>query len=169
MLAPLPDDPLAAEYAPPRASEVGTTAGQLRIFALGGGAIGKGASIAGQGTLELMTIPWIGVRASSLLTLPVGDDPQFWSFRLGPSLHFLPYHVVDVSLFFDGGPAFVDLTTSKSTIMPSLGAGASLSIALSSYFVLHFEALAQVGIADRGGAANRYAQGVGLAGLGLTL
>jgi hypothetical protein len=167
--ASLPADPLAAEYAPPRRSEVGTTAGQLRVLASLGGAYDHGASLAGQGTFELMTIPWIGVRASALVTVPVAGDAQLTSFRLGPSLHLLPYRRVDLSLFFDGGPALVDIVGSHPTVMPALAAGGTIEIALSTYFVLRLEGFLHAGIADRQGVAQQYIAPVALAGFGLTL
>jgi hypothetical protein len=165
----VPADPFAGEYAPPRATEVGTTAGQLRVLAALGGGWDHGASLAGQGTFELMTIPWIGVRASALATAPLAWDAQLVSFRLGPSFHLLPYRRVDLSLFFDGGPALVDVATSHPTVMPVLAGGGALDVALPSYFVLHFEGLVQGGIADRQGAARTYVAPIGLAGIGLTL
>jgi hypothetical protein len=164
-----PADPFADQYRPPRVTEVGTTAGQLRFLASAGGMIDSGPSLAGQGTFELMTIPWIGVRASTLVTVPLRNDPQLVSFRLGPSFHVFPYKRFDLSLFFDAGPALVDIATSQRTVMPVLGAGATFEIALSSYFVLHFEGLLHGGIADRGGVAHEYIGPVALAGLGLTL
>lgn len=164
-----PPDPLAAQYEVPRATEVGTTAGQVRIFGLAGGAYGVAGSLAGQGTVELMTIPWIGVRSSSTLTIPFARDPQLWSFRVGPSLHFLPYHRVDFSLFFEGGFALVDVTKDARTVMPAIASGGSLDVALTSYVVFRIEGLAHLGIADRSGVAQDYAHAVGLLGLGLML
>lgn len=170
-LAPVatPADPFADEYRPPHETELGTSAGQLRFLASAGGMIDSGASLAGQGTFELMTIPWIGVRASTLVTAPLRNDPQLVSFRLGPSFHLLPYRRFDLSLFFDAGPALVDVATSQRTVMPVLAAGLTFEIALSSLFVLHFEGLVHGGVADRQGVAHEYVGPVGLMGLGLTL
>jgi hypothetical protein len=165
----VPADPFAGEYRPPHVTEVGTTAGQIRIFASAGALLDSGPSLAEQGTLELMTIPWVGVRASSLVAIPFRGDPQLASFRLGPSFHLFPYRRFDLSLFFDGGPALVDIATTQRTVMPVLGAGATFEIALSTLFVLHVEGLAHGGIADRQGVAREYIAPVALVGLGLTL
>jgi hypothetical protein len=163
------DVPYAEEYAPPRDPEVGTAAGQLRILGAAGGAYGDGVSVAAQGTIELMTTAWLGVRSSSLITVPLGNDPQLWSFRLGPSLHLFPYHRVDVGAFFDGGLALVNLTRSDHTAMPVIAAGGTIDVALSSFIVIHLEGLVQGGIASRAGIAQTYVNAVGLGGLGFTL
>jgi hypothetical protein len=164
------EDPFAAEYAPPRPVTIGTSAGQFRIFGGGGGFIGHGIGLAGQGTLELMTLPWIGVRSSSMLTIPFDHDPQLWAFRLGPSLHVLPYHRVDLSIFSEGGFSLVDITRSgKRTIMPVIAGGGSFDIFATTFLVIRMEGLLQIGIADRHGKAEEVINPVGLVGLGLAL
>jgi hypothetical protein len=104
------DDPFAAEYVPPKGDVVGTSGGQFRMFGTMGGFIGSDIGWSGQGTMELMTHAWIGIRGSSLHSIPFGDDPQLWSFRMGPSLHLLRYHVVDLSIFGEGGFSLIDIS-----------------------------------------------------------
>ncbi len=43
--------------------------------------------------------------------------------KAGPSLHILPYRVVDLSLFFEAGIAVVAPTSRHSAAMPVLGTG----------------------------------------------
>lgn len=164
------EDPFAAEYRPPHAVTVGTAAGQFRIFGQSGGFIGHDLGWSGQGILELMTLAWIGVRGSSTLTIPFGNDPQLWAFRLGPSLHILPYRRVDLSIFSEGGFSLVDVTQKHaSTIMPVIAGGGSFDVFLSSFVMIRFEGLLQIGIADRKGRAEDIVNPIGLLGLGLAL
>ena len=124
-----PPDPFAREYEVPAARDVGAAAGQFRAIGSGLLAYGRpGPSLGLHGTLELMTFAYLGVRASleSTLLRPDGD-PMLLAGKVGPSLHLLPYRRFDVSLFFEGGVAGVDLTGS-ATAMPILSPGGTLEI-----------------------------------------
>ncbi len=167
-------DPLAREYDPPRVREVGATAGQVRVVATVGAGIQNGLHLAGLGTLEFMTIPWVGLRMSSLLTIPLntgssGTGAQLWVFRMGPSLHLLPHKRVDLSLLFDGGVALVDIGKDTRTVMPAISPGAAFDVWLSSAFFLRFEGTIDIGIADRANAARVYVTPLGFFGLGIGL
>jgi hypothetical protein len=162
------------EYAVPHAAEVGTAANQFQIVGLVGGSLGafdagNDVLATGQGTLEYVAIPWIGVRASSDLAIPVWGGVQPWSFRLGPSLHLLPYRRVDVGLFFEGGFATVDLFTSRRTAMPIAVGGGVIDIALSASWMVRLEGHLTLGIANTEGAATTYGYATGLVGLGYVL
>jgi hypothetical protein len=169
LAAAAPPDPFAAEYAPPKSIEVGTAANQLRLLGSAGGLVEQGLGAAAQGTMELMTIPWIGVRGSSLVTIPFTNGPQLLGARLGPSLHLLPYQRVDLGSFFEGGAALVDVTKSSHAWMPVVAGGLTLDLAVTSFLVVHLEGYLQAGIADRGGRADVLFHPVGLLGLGLLL
>ena len=66
--------------------------------------------------------------------------------RLGPSLHFVPYHRVDFSIFSEGGFSLVDITNRKQrTIMPVLAGVAAVAV----------ESVAVLVFAGTGPGANR--------------
>lgn len=152
--------PLEAEYEVPVAKEVGTTAGQLRARGLAGGGLiasireRNTASIALEGVIEKMFVPWMGLRASGFISVPFDGQLQLMSARLGPSAHFLPYRSVDVGLFFDGGLATLDLFREERTAMAVLGSGSTLDVYVTSSVAFHFEGLLQGGIASRNGDAR---------------
>ena len=152
---PLPPNyPFPDEYEIPREKELGTTAGQWRIRALFGGAYGGSMkpnvspALAMNVVTEWMLTSMIGLRWTGAATIPLGDAPQVFAGRLGPSLHLLPYRRVDVGAFFDGGLATLDLFRANRTLLPVLGAGGTLDISLTGTLAMHVEASLQGGIAD---------------------
>lgn len=165
-----PPDPFAHEYEVPAERDVGAAAGQLR--AIGSGLIGYGRSgpeLGLQGTLELMTFAYLGVRASleSTLLRP-GGDPMLLAGKVGPSLHLLPYRRFDVSLFFEGGIAGVDLTGSP-TAMPILSPGGTLELWVAPWAFLRGEAHVDWGIFGSNDAPHGYLRVMGVGGLGVAM
>ena len=165
-----PPDPFAREYEVPAARDVGAAAGQLRAIGSGLVAYGRpGPSLGLHGTLELMTFAYLGVRASleSTLLRPDGD-PMLVAGKIGPSLHLLPYRRFDVSLFFEGGVAGVDLTGS-ATAMPILSPGGTLELWVSPWAFLRGEAHLDWGIYGAAGEPHGYLRLVGVGGLGVAI
>lgn len=165
-----PPDPFAREYEVPADRDVGAAAGQFR--AIGSGLVGygrPGAELGLHGTLELMTFAYLGVRASleSTLLRPAGD-PMLLSGKVGPSLHLFPYRRVDVSLFFEGGVAGVDLTGS-ATAMPILSPGGTLEIWVAPWAFLRGEAHLDWGIYGSSEVPHGYLRLVGVGGLGVAM
>ena len=169
---PTPTYPFPEEYVVPKANEVGTTAGQLRIRGLLGGTYGsvlgsrQGAAFAMQSVIEGMLTSAVGLRATSYASIPFDTAPQILAGRFGPSLHFLPYRRLDVGMFFDAGLATLDLFRANRTLLPMLGGGLTLDYSLSSFFALHGELSGQGGIADEG-AARVVLLGSALGGIGV--
>ena len=136
-LTATPPDPFADEYLPPEPTEVGAAAGQFR-FEGGGGLVHTVPDLALFGALEWMASPWLGLRGTGMVQLSrFGDAPRVISGRLGPWLHALPYHRVDLGLFFEGGWALLDLTRATRNAAPVVAGGGFLDVHLTSYFFLH--------------------------------
>jgi hypothetical protein len=150
--------------------DVGTTAGQLR--AVGGGlvAVGHdGPEVGLQGTLELMTLAYLGVRSSLEWTaLRPSGEPMLLAGKIGPSLHLFPYRPVDLSFFFEAGFAGVDLT-GQATAMPIVSPGGTLEVWLAPWVFLRGEAHLDWGIYGANDAARGYLRLVGFGGLGLAI
>lgn len=168
--APYPADPFADEYASPEAEkEVGTAAGQLRCSSAAGAA-GPIADPTLLGTIEIMPHAHLGVRASSALQLSGrSGDPAPWAFRVGPSLHLLPYRRVDLAVFFEGGPAIADLFVSAPKVSPMVVFGAELSLALSPLFFVKLQGELGWATFDDEGSARRYLRPALFLGLGVSL
>lgn len=170
--APPPPGPFPheAEYRPPVATEIGTAAGQFRAIGSLGPALGRGGMQgAALGTLEQMTFAWLGVRGSTLVTVPFTGGAQLVSWRVGPSLHLIPYRRVDLGAYVDGGLALVDITKTRRAVMPAVAVGGTIDVSLTSMFFLHFEGLVHTGIASREGVATTHLHPIGVAGLGIAL
>ncbi len=136
-LAATPADPFSDEYEPPKATEVGAAPGQFR-FQGGGGLVHLVPDLALFGALEWMASPWLGVRGTGMVQLTrFGSAPQEISGRLGPWLHLLPFHRVDLGIFFEGGWAALDLAKSTRTAAPVVAAGGFLDVHLTANFFLH--------------------------------
>lgn len=165
-----PPDPFASQYVVPAERDVGTTAGQFRM--IGSGLVGIGADspeLGLQGTLELMTVAYLGVRSSLEWTaLRPSGEPMLLAGKVGPSLHLLPYRPVDVSFFFEGGIAGIDLT-GKATAMPIVSPGMTFQIWLASWAFLQAEGHLDWGIFATDGAARGYLRAMGLGGLGIAI
>jgi hypothetical protein len=165
-----PPDPFAREYEIPTDRDVGTAAGQFRAVGSGLVAYGRpGPELGLQGTLELMTFAYLGVRASleSTLLRP-GGDPMLFAGKVGPSLHLFPYRRVDLSLFFEAGVAGIDLT-GNATAMPILSPGGTLEIWVAPWAFLCGEAHLDWGIYGSGDAPHGYLRLVGVGGLGVAM
>jgi hypothetical protein len=152
--------PHTSEYEVPVAREIGTTTGQLRVRGMAGGGLTasmrerKTAAVALEGVIEKMFQPWIGLRSSGFISIPLDGQLQLFSARIGPSIHFLPYRSVDFGLFFDGGFATLDLFRDHRTAMAILGSGLTLDAYVTHAVAIHFEGLLQGGIASRDGDAR---------------
>ncbi len=132
-----PPDPFADEYLAPQAKEVGAAPGQFRLMA-GGGLVHLVPDLAIFGALEWMASPWLGIRGTGMIQLTrFGDAPQEISGRLGPWLHFLPYHRVDLGLFFEGGWAVLDVLLKGRNAAPVVAGGAFLDVHVTSYVFIH--------------------------------
>jgi hypothetical protein len=163
-----PPDPFAEEYVVPKERDVGTTAGQLRAIAAG--AIGLGPhgafDVGAQGTLEAMTIPYVGLRGT-LEGAPIhaSGDPSVFMAKGGPSFHLFPYRRVDLSLFFEAGVA-----TIAGAIAPVVSPGATFEVWLDPNWFLRAEGHTDWAVfpsdADE---ARGYLRFVGTLGVGLAL
>jgi hypothetical protein len=166
-----PADPFAGDYELPVAREVGTTAGQFRI--IGSGLMnlgGESPALGLHGTLELMTFAYLGVRGSLQTTLfGPNAEPLVFAAKAGASLHLLPYHLVDLSVFFEGGVGVVDPTKSNSTPMPLVSPGGTFEVWLSDWAFVHSEGHVDWGLYERASAAHKYLRFGGLLGLGVAL
>ncbi len=132
-----PPDPFAEEYLPPEPREVGAAPGQFRFLA-GGGLVHLVPDLAIFGGLEWMASAWLGVRGTGMIQLTrFKDAPQLISGRLGPWLHLLPYHRVDLGLFFEGGWALLDVLRASRNAAPVIAAGGFLDVHLTSYLFIH--------------------------------
>jgi hypothetical protein len=132
-----PPDPFADEYLPPTPKEVGAAPGQFRLFA-GGGLVHLVPDLALFGALEWMASGWLGVRGTGMVQLTrFGDAPQVVSGRLGPWLHVLPYHRVDLGIFFEGGWALLDVLQSTRSAAPVIAGGGFLDVHVNSYVFIH--------------------------------
>jgi hypothetical protein len=166
-----PPDPYAAEYVvAPSDDDVGTAAGQARAFAGGLLGIGRdGPELGAQGTLELMASAYLGVRASLAWTaLRPGGEPMLLAASIGPSLHLVPYRRVDVSLFFEGGFAGVDLT-GRPTAMPIVSPGLAVEVWLTGWAFLRGEGRIDWGIYGTSDAAHGYLRLFAVAGPGIAI
>lgn len=170
--APTPPYPFPEEYVVPKAEELGTAAGQIRVRGFLGGTYGTalgsrhGLALGMAGVVEGMLTPMVGLRATGFASIPFDAGPQILAARFGPSVHFLPYRRVDLGLFCDAGFATLDLFRANRTLFPMLGGGLTLDYALSSFFALHGELSGQGGIADEG-AARVILLGSALGGIGV--
>lgn len=156
--ATFPAYPFPEEYVVPRATEVGTVAGQIRSRGFIGGSLAaelkerSGVGLALQAVFEGMLTSAIGLRGTTYANIPFDSSPQIFAARLGPSIHFLPYRRFDIGLFSDAGLATLDLFRANRTLFPMLGAGLTMDYSLTSYFAMHLELSGQGGIADQGAA-----------------
>ena len=168
---PYPPDPFAERYRPPEASQVGTAAGQVRLLLAAGSLLIDGPQIGVQATAEFMTFAFLGVRLSTLGTAARLDSagPATWSWKAGPSLHFLPYRRVDLGLFLEAGPAALDPFGDHSAWAPLLDIGATLDVSLSSFWLLRLEGNLGWGVYERGGEAATYFGPGFLLGVGVQL
>ncbi len=167
---PYPADPFAEEYRVPASREVGAAPGQVRFS--GGGSVGVGRAgldLGLQGTLELMTVSWLGVRASAAGVLfPAAGEPPLASLRAGPSVHLLPYRRVDVTSFLEGGLGVV--TSPEVTAMPVISPGGTIDVWLSSALFVRLEGRVDWGIyALDDSRARPLLRAVGSLGLGVGL
>jgi len=165
-----PPDPFAAEYAIPRDRDVGAAAGQLRAVGAGLVAIGRsGPELGLQGTLELMTFAYLGVRSSleSTLLRP-GGGPMLLAGKVGPSLHVVPYRRVDLSFFFEAGLAAIDLT-GQPTAMPIVSPGGTLELWVASWAFLRAEGHVDWGVYGQSSEAHGYLRLVGTGGVGIAM
>ncbi len=145
-------DPFAEEFAPPVAAQLGTAAGQVRLIAGGGLIHAWPPDLALFGTVEWMARAFIGLRASGQVAVSrFGGGPHLLSGRLGPSLHFAPYHRVDFSLFFEGGIAGWELGERQRSALPIAVGGGAFDIALNPYLALHLEGALTWGVRTDGG------------------
>ena len=163
-----PADPFADDYHVPVAKEVGTAAGQLRFL----GAVGFGGkdTVFLQSSYEHMTFSYLGLRVSGHLAArhPRGE-PGFWSFKTGPTVHFLPYRRFDISVFIVGGVSRVSIDDDSKTWMPEISPGLTLDLHLHSYWMVRLEGQYVWGIyRDDGMSASRN-QWVGFLGAGFLL
>lgn len=165
-----PPDPFADQYVVRADRDVGTTAGQLHAVGGPAVAIGRaGAELGAQGTLELMTLAYLGLRSTLGWTaLRPAGEPMVLAGTIGPSLHVLPYRAFDASLFFEGGFAGVDLT-GTATAMPIVSPGLALDAWLVSWAFLRAEGRLDWGIYGANDAARGYLRFVASAGLGLAI
>jgi hypothetical protein len=165
-----PPDPYAALYVAPPDDDVGTAAGQVGAFAGGLVAMGRaGPEVGAQGTLELMTSAYLGIRASLAWTaLRPSGQPMVLAAMLGPSLHLLPYRAVDIAFFFEGGFAGVDLT-GRPTAMPVVSPGLALEVWLTSWAFLRGEGRVEWGIYGQSDAALGYLRFVVVGGPGIAI
>jgi hypothetical protein len=166
-----PPDPFAQEYKVPEARETGATAGQFRM--IGSGVVGVGRAgweLGLHGTLELLTSAYLGVRSSLQATFvrPSGE-PLVVAAEIGPSLHLVPYHPVDVTLFFEGGFAAVDPFADGATAMPAVSPGGAIDVWLAPSVFLSAEGHVDWGIYATSGSAHGYLRFVGIGGLGIAL
>jgi hypothetical protein len=165
-----PPDPFADQYVVPADRDVGTAAGQLRAIGSPAVAIGRaGAELGAQGTLEVMTLAYLGLRSTLAWTaLRPSGEPMVLAGTIGPSLHLLPYRTLDASLFFEGGFAGVDLTGTP-TAMPIVAPGLALDAWIASWAFLRAEGRLDWGIYGANDAARGYLRFVASAGLGLAI
>jgi hypothetical protein len=172
-----PPDPFASQYVVPPDRDFGTAAGQLRAIGSGLVAFGPaGPEVGLQGTLELMTLAYVGVRSTLEWTaLRPSGQPMVLAGKIGPSLHLVPYRVVDVSLFFEGGVAGIDLTSEAgpTTAAPILSPGATLQVWLASWAFLQAEGHVDWAVYTQpqpaSDAARGYLRFVTTGGLGLAI
>jgi hypothetical protein len=167
-----PPDPFAGRYELPQGREIGTTAGQFRIF-------GSAMLVAGRegvepglhGTLELMTYAYLSVRGSLQTTVaaPAFEPVPVFVAKTGPSLHLLPYRRVDLSLFFEGGVGVVSATKHDSAPMAVASPGATFELWLSHWALLRAEGHVDCGFYNRAGVAHKYVQFGALLGAGIAL
>lgn len=158
-----PEDPFSDEYVVPSRSEVGVGDGQTRMFGLFG-VFADGPGWVARGTTEHMASAFFGVRGSLEWQFGAASEHgQLSSARAGAGLHFFPYRVIDVGVFFEAGPA-VSLASRRTA--PLLVGGLSANIGLSTMFFFHLEA--QFGWATVPGAPV-YRRPSVLAGFGVTL
>lgn len=166
--AAAPPDPFAGEYRPPVADEVGTAAGQVRVIGAAGVRATGGAQLLGQTTLEIMTLAIAGVRLSSPLSSG-SDDPSLVAWKLGPSLHLLPYRRIDVSLFMEAGAALLSPFSGDRQWTPVVSGGLGFDLSLSTYWFVHAEASLDWLRADVGGASDAVWAPGALLGIGFGL
>jgi hypothetical protein len=135
----VPPDPFAGEYQIPEEREVGTAAGQLRFMGSAGLADREGLGIDLQATVEKMGQHFMGVRFTSALSAWSEEErsPGVWSFTIGPGFHFLPYRVVDLGLFLEGGLAIVE--PFEGIVAPVVTPGLTIDVALDSAWFFHVE------------------------------
>lgn len=168
--ADYPADPFADAYRAPIAEEVGTGAGQTRLMLLGGVAGFQGAEILGLTTVEQMTIAFIGVRVTSSLVIAKPAQAQtVASLRVGPSLHLLPYRVLDVGIYVEGGLATVDPFAARRLLMPEVAGGLTVDLSFDPYWFVRLGGDAVWGVASRDGAGAERLRFSAVLGLGYIL
>jgi hypothetical protein len=165
-----PPDPFADQYVVPEERDVGTAAGQLRAVGSPLVAVGRaGPELGFQGTLEVMTLAYLGLRSTLAWTaLRPSGEPMVLAGTIGPSLHLFPYRPVDLSFFFEGGFAGVDLT-GQATAMPIVSPGLTLDVWLTSWAFLRAEGRLDWGIYGASDAARGYLRFIASGGLGLAI
>lgn len=131
-------DPFAHEYAVPKSSEVGTTAGQVRVFSSAGGQYDEAPQLFARPTLEVMTIPQLGFQWSSIIAIGL-DEHDLVGSVLGSTLHFLPYRRLDLSAGFAGGAALINPFSDERQWTPVVVTTLALDVWLSSYWFLRAE------------------------------
>jgi hypothetical protein len=165
-----PPDPFADAYRPPVAEEVGTGAGQTRLAIALGAAGFEGAEMLGQTIVEQMTIAFIGVRlVSSLVIAKPKDAHTVASFHIGTGLHLLPYRMIDLGLYVEGGLATVDPFNGNRALMPEVAGGLTIDIAFDPYWFLRLEGDTTWGVLRRDNAALERLRFAGIAGIGYIL
>lgn len=161
---PYPEDPFADEYRVPASSEVGVGEGQLRPMLLGG-YLANGGGLVVRGTTEYTASTFFALRASMEVQRSAGTALQAQSARAGAAMHLLPYRRVDVGVWFEAGPSWVQQPTGASRWAPLLVGGVSLDIGITTLLFARVEA--QLGWATV--APSTYLRPAVLAGFGVAL
>lgn len=142
-----PDDPFLLDRSLLSPTAIGTAPGQMQVTALGALISGKSSDkkyLGGQLGLEFMMNEFGGMRISSFQEIcdKEGDglSHKLSSFRIGPALHFNPFHAFDYGTFVEGGIATVDaIEGHTSDRAPDVAIGGFLSYHLNSAFFIRAE------------------------------
>lgn len=142
-----PDDPFREDRALLPAREIGTASGQVQFSMLGALISGKSSDekyVGGQLDLEFMMNEFGGMRITSFQELTKKDggglDHKLSSFRVGPALHFNPYHAVDYGTYVEGGVVTADAIKGRTSIRaPEVAIGAFVTMHLNSFWFVRAE------------------------------
>ncbi|MCA9524451.1 MAG: hypothetical protein KC609_25970 [Myxococcales bacterium] len=164
-----PEDPFSGEYRPPKARELGTTAGQVRLACNLGAQVNKSPQLLVQCGAEVMTWAFLGIRATTLFTAKRfgHSSPHAFALRVGPSIHVIPFSRVDLAAFFEGGAQAIE--PFGKTWMAVIAGGLTFTISLSSYWFVQLEGQVSWGVYKKQGQ-GQHLVGVNLfAGAGVQL
>lgn len=166
-----PADPFASHHVAPRATQLGVTAGQLRILGAAGALYARGPQLMLHGTIEVTTVKWIGIRFSSDATVVrlANEGPAIWSWQAGPALHLLPHRRVDIGAFFEAGPGWVNAFRDDGAWMARMTVGGTMDVSVTPYWFIHFEGSFSAGVFDRNGAAANYLAPGACVGVGVQI